>query len=234
MVSNVDNNQYLWYNIRKHYGGGSVNILLKRCSNYICQYKKEATNDCSIIGTICNNCRSLYGMCEYCAREDCRDRGAANIKLIKEKEARTDSFKKDDEKIYEPTAYVDGSFKNGIYGYGCVITNPDGKRHGLRGSDNKPELAEMRNVAGEILGAMAAVKYALEHRFPSLTIYYDYIGIEKWAKDEWKANKPATQAYKEYMNNCSIPLTFIKVKGHSGNKGNELADQLAKKAVGIV
>ena len=35
----------------------------------------------------------------------------------------------------------------------------------------------MRNVSGEILGAMAAVERAIELKLPEVTIYYDYMGI---------------------------------------------------------
>ena len=51
-------------------------------------------------------------------------------------------------------------------------------------------MASMRNVAGEILGgSMAAIKRAVELKLPSINIYYDYMGIEKWAIGEWKRNK---------------------------------------------
>ncbi|WP_281691389.1 RNase H family protein [Neglectibacter timonensis] len=30
-----------------------------------------------------------------------------------------------------------------------------------------------------------------------------------------------------------MPVTFVKVKGHSGDVYNDLADQLAKKALGL-
>ena len=39
----------------------------------------------------------------------------------------------------------------------------------------------MRNVAGEVLGSMAAVKEAVAMGLTDLTIYYDYMGIEMWA-----------------------------------------------------
>ena len=58
----------------------------------------------------------------------------------------------------------------------------------------------MRNVSGEILGCMNAIQYAIDHHYPSICIYYDYEGIEKWATGLWKANKEQTQNYVKTIN----------------------------------
>ena len=77
--------------------------------------------------------------------------------------------------------------------------------------------------------------WALEHGYREITIYYDYEGIEKWADGVWKANKPGTQRYKAFIaeKRNQITITFKKVAAHTGVKYNEMADMLAKKALGI-
>lgn len=135
-----------------------------------------------------------------------------------------------------PFAFVDGSFneKTEVYGFGGFLVSGSDK-HVLQGSGSDPEMASMRNVAGEVLGSMAAVKKAQELGLTSPTIYYDYWGIEFWATDEWKRNKKGTKEYYEFMVEAmkTIDIKFLYAPSHSGIEGNEEADRLAKQAVGI-
>lgn len=148
------------------------------------------------------------------------------------------NFIKGEEEIEksENYAYVDGSFSidNKEFSYGAVIfINGEIREFSEKFSDT--ELAEMRNVAGEIKGSEFVMRYALENNLKSIDIYYDYSGIEKWCTGEWKANKEGTIKYREFYLSIKdkLKVNFIKVKGHSGNKLNDRADRLAKDALGI-
>lgn len=133
-------------------------------------------------------------------------------------------------------AYVDGSYNaaTGEFSYGVVLFH-DGKELRFSQKFDDEELASMRNVAGEIKGAEAAMMYAYEHKMSKISIYHDYEGIAKWPLRQWQANKEGTIAYRELYDKIasSVQISFVKVKGHSGDKYNDVADKLAKEALGI-
>ncbi len=133
-------------------------------------------------------------------------------------------------------AYVDGSYNvaNNQFSYGMVLL--DGEQElKFQQFFIDEELASMRNVAGEIKGAEAAMRYAVEQGFHKLYIYHDYEGIAKWCQGEWKTNKEGTKAYKAYFDSIwdKLQVEFVKVAAHTGDKYNEMADKLAKEALGI-
>lgn len=134
------------------------------------------------------------------------------------------------------SAYVDGSYDppTGRYSCGVLILNGDNVVDKFyRVGDNR-EAASMRNVAGEILGAELAIKYAVEHNYKSLIIYHDYTGISEWANKNWQAKNKHTQKYAAYIDHVrknGLDLYFVKVKGHSGDVYNDMADSLAKEAL---
>lgn len=140
----------------------------------------------------------------------------------------------DELKKGEMIAYVDGSFSAelNIYSYGVVIIGSQGIER-FNGWDDDPKLAEMRNVSGELKGAMVAMDIAFQRGVDTLYLHYDYMGIEEWAKGRWKRNKEGTRAYKAYYDSIADKLSveFIKVLAHSGVEYNEEADKLAKEAI---
>lgn len=134
--------------------------------------------------------------------------------------------------------YVDGSFSldKGNYSYGLIAILDGEEIYEDNGVGDNEDAALLRNVAGEILGAIKAAEYAINNNYKEVTIVYDYQGIENWAIGTWKRNKELTIEYnikmQEYMK--KIKINFLKVKGHSGDKYNEIVDKLAKKALGII
>ncbi len=132
-------------------------------------------------------------------------------------------------------AYVDGSYEHSLlkYAFGCVFLLPDRRLLTEKGSGNNPDSAKLRNVTGEMLGAMFAVKWALKNGFRRIEIRYDYEGVEKWVTGAWKSKTDLTQKYAEAMRNWSgkIAISFTKVAAHTNVYYNEMADELAKSAL---
>lgn len=131
-------------------------------------------------------------------------------------------------------AYTDGSFDKhtGNYGYGCVIIDEENgiyKKTKGGGTDTY----NAWNVTGEIQAVKVAINYALQHNYDEIIIYYDYAGIEQWANRGWKTNKSVSIEYVRFIDNArqSLNIKFVKVKAHTGNKHNEMADMLAKQGV---
>ena len=134
--------------------------------------------------------------------------------------------------------YTDGSYdkESKTYAWAYVLTTDTeeliyfdcGKS--IAGEDN------MWQVSGEIEGVIEGLKKAVILGYPAININYDLVNLQKWGDDEWKAKKKDTQKYKncilEYRNS-GVNITFSKIKAHSGNQYNEIADMLAKRALGI-
>jgi len=133
------------------------------------------------------------------------------------------------------TAYVDGSYDNSTKEFSCGVVMFEGEETSTASKKftNHPA-ADMRNVAGEIAGAMLAMEYARKNGIEELTIYHDYIGIAAWCTGQWKTKKEYTKKYRDFYLQAakSVKISFVKVAGHSGDKYNDLADKLAREALG--
>lgn len=131
--------------------------------------------------------------------------------------------------------YVDGSYDDSLkkYAFGCVFLLPDGRIYTEFGNGDNPQSLKHRNVTGEMLGAMYAVKTAMMNGYSQMEICYDYEGIEKWVTGAWKSKTELTRKYGEAMRDWSrgIQIRFTKVPAHSNVKYNELADRLAKRGL---
>ncbi len=129
-------------------------------------------------------------------------------------------------------AYVDGSYEHSVkrYAFGCVFILPNDIVYVENGSGSNPDTAQLRNVSGEMLGAMYAVRWAIKNGFSRVELRYDYEGIEKWVTGEWKSKTELTQKYAAAMRRWmeNIQMCFTKVAAHTNVYYNELADRLAK------
>ena len=177
-----------------------------------------------------------------CAYKGFSDLSEAEAFLTGEVKAKAKKEKKPAEPPeypYKPgvaIAYVDGSYniKTREFSGGGVLFYEHEKVEFSKKHDD-PQLAEMRNVAGEIMGAVMVLRHCVEHKIPAVEIYHDYAGVGRWATGAWKTNKPGTQAYAAFCQKAMqfVQVKFVDVTGHSGDYWNDEADRLAKAALGI-
>lgn len=129
-------------------------------------------------------------------------------------------------------AYVDGSYDDTLkkYAFGCVFILPDGRIYTEYGNGDNAQSLQHRNVTGEMLGAMYAVRTAMVSGFQKVEIRYDYEGIEKWVTGAWRSKTELTMKYAQSMRQWgkSIDIFFTKVPAHANVYYNEMADKTAK------
>jgi ribonuclease HI len=134
-------------------------------------------------------------------------------------------------------AFVDGSYdaKTKRYGFGCVLLTDDGRELTESGWGDHPEAVSSRNVAGELRATMTAFRRAEAMGYKNLRICHDYNGIAAWFKGEWKATSFVAREYVAVAESYRgvLNVTFEKIAAHTGVKYNEMADRLAKDALGI-
>lgn len=134
--------------------------------------------------------------------------------------------------------FVDGCFnvESQQAGYGYFI---DGKGTRIKNNGIVPDEyvnRSLQNIAGELWGTLEAIKFAIANKIDRVNLYYDYEGIKNYALNIWySTNNFIKNIYIPAISSLrnKIKINFIHVYSHSGNYGNEIADQMAKKAVNI-
>lgn len=130
-------------------------------------------------------------------------------------------------------AYVDGSYnvKTGNYGYASILRYGDEVSYDMGLGQDKS-----RNISGELLAAMAAIRKAMLLGVKELTIYHDYVGIADIATGKQKKVKMAIgKEYQRFLDSVKgqIKLEFKHTPSHTGIPGNEEVDKLAKRAANL-
>lgn len=137
----------------------------------------------------------------------------------------------------EMLVYVDGSNKGdgSAFSWGIVSFSHRLGKVDINGKSENPEFIKFRNVAGELFASVKATKFAIDNNMEKIIICHDYSGIRHWALDEWKTKNKLSKDYQDFFKSAKecINYEFVKVEGHTGDKFNEEADKLAKKALGI-
>lgn len=146
--------------------------------------------------------------------------------------ARNAKTPEDEESDARHEIYVDGSFINGATGYGAVILKNGEVIDELSGRVDASDVDGTRQVAGELFAVREALAWCRSHSVGVVDIYYDYLGIEKWATGQWKTNQPLTKDYARFLGSCPVRIHWHKVDSHTGNRWNDRADLLAKKGAG--
>lgn len=141
----------------------------------------------------------------------------------------------------EIDVYVDGSWKTSrpeYSGWAYVILKPDLPRAGqIIYEDSGLVLAKSRQIDGELVSTLKAlIKVKSMRKISKVNLYYDYMGIEKWATGEWKASSEIARIYVETLNGelkeVIKKVNFVKLKSHTGEHfWNDYIDLKAKEAL---
>ena len=132
--------------------------------------------------------------------------------------------------------YVDGSYDSVMkrYGVGVVMLSAKGELiDSFCVSGDNEMWASSHNITAELYATMKAIEWAFAHDYNIIEIRHDLAGTAKWANKLQAANKIPTQAFQLFIDKARqrMDIYFTKVKAHSGDKWNEMADGLAKKSL---
>lgn len=142
--------------------------------------------------------------------------------------------------------YVDGSYSKTepdvVYG-GTVVLQDGEPKFAQRYFCKRDAFTSMNNVGGEViasmfsLGAVLSLADKCEEQDKYVYVYYDYTGVKEALpkpKGSWRnLTSPGLLFYRKTMDELfkkfpNVHVDFVKVKGHSGNRWNDVVDSIAK------
>lgn len=131
--------------------------------------------------------------------------------------------------------FCDGGFKEDKYSFGIYLecANNDYLSCGTF-KDVDWVSTGSRNIVGECIGCLAGLQLAGSLGYKRINIYYDYEGLAKWINGNFEAKSEIAIRYVATFNQIvqkyGLGYRFFYTKGHSGVRGNELADKLSTRA----
>ena len=134
--------------------------------------------------------------------------------------------------------YVDGSYNSTTeeYSYGMVATHNEVVLYIESGCGKSDSAKNIRQIAGELEGAVKGCQYALSKGEKKVVIFHDYVGICYHATGFWGRKEDSSKEYykkmQEFMSR-GLEVIFVKVDSHTGDLFNELVDEKCKEKLGI-
>lgn len=135
--------------------------------------------------------------------------------------------------------YVDGSYnlQSEKFSYGLVAVRNDVIEYMENGEAEDNSQKQLRQIAGELMGAIKAVEYAKSIGERKLVIFHDYEGIYHHAIGTWERKDSSSKEYYDkinsYINKDNMEIIFVKTDSHSGDIYNEITDSYAKTAIRV-
>ena len=134
--------------------------------------------------------------------------------------------------------YVDGSYNAATeeYSYGVVAVLSDVVLHIESGAGKSASSRNIRQIAGELEGALKGCEYAQSSGALKVVIFHDYVGICYHATGFWDRKEESSKEYYKKMQelmSSGLEVIFVKVDSHTGDLFNELVDEKCKERLGI-
>lgn len=199
----------------------------------------DSANNCKVENKIVNTwaecLKYVKGVkgAKYKSFEDINDANqylSEGSKLLKKGE---DSYPEDCLHIY-----VDGSYNISTekYSYGVVAVRNNVVEYIESASAKDNSQKNIRQIAGELEGAVKGVQYALSKGDKKVVIFHDYEGICHHATGFWERREESSVEYYNKMNKLisgGIEVIFVKVDSHTGDLFNELVDEKCKEKLSV-
>lgn len=199
----------------------------------------DSANNCKVENKIVNTwpecLKYVKGVkgAKYKSFEDINDANqylSEGSKLLKKGE---DSYPEDCLHIY-----VDGSYNISTekYSYGVVAVRNNVVEYIESASAKDNSQKNIRQIAGELEGAVKGVQYALSKGDKKVVIFHDYEGICHHATGFWERREESSIEYYNKMNKLisgGIEVIFVKVDSHTGDLFNELVDEKCKEKLSV-